>query len=231
MFDKIRNTLFWANEFDSAWNSRGTFFCFLKLDYDEEVRLKEKKYLWRQERGRALTPQMAVFRALEEFADEYRRRHPDHHDMIMEMAPALEYAAPSEGSDGRYRDRVTFLSDFWRGQLVEKQERDKAWAALEREFSSYKFSDVMLEVAWEDLCQELPVGDACRVWDRMFPRTTAAKLVRDTGLSVEYVALCVRVFDRYLDIDVHTGTKGTTIFRRQEQDDLMDAVHELYPDI
>lgn len=181
----IKNNLLWSQTFDQAFNLGGTFFSKFN-----DKRLQEKRYHWRERLGRLsnLTPEEAAFRAYEEFADDYHSRNHHRKDAeaeFLDLAHALEFAAPHVDRDGNYKESRTFLSPRWLGYLGQYEEKWTKYRAEQQrrtdEVTSFRFPMEEIAAAWERLLSGDIPWEAKSVFRGAYPRCSphdiAAKMI------------------------------------------------------
>jgi hypothetical protein len=221
MFRKLKDSLFWKTQFDAEWQAASTFFGFIKFYYREQD-LKEKKYLWREEKGSRLSPRLAVFRAYEEFCNDFYKRNvgrPGSEFQFMELAYALQYAAPYLDEAGNYQERTSALDDRWKNYyLAENEQREikhKRKKENAEELQSHRFDLEVIDRKWNSMISDGIPDVATRIWNQSFPRKSAVEIADSAGVSIRDFVLWMCVFKRHLKYREEV-ISGVHMYSRQQ---------------
>ncbi len=230
MFQKLKDKVFWKIQFDSEWRTAGTFFNFIKFHYTADQKIKEKKYLWREEKGKYFSPRLAAFKAYEEFSNEYYREHHGRSDAecdFTEIGKALEHAAPYLDEDGNYRERESYLSDRWKKYLekyrIAYKKNQEMIERLANEVMSFRFDESEIDAAWNDLTNGNIPEAATRIWRASHPRKSALEIADEADVSMSDFVFWMCVFRRHLYM-VERVVSGTHMYYRQEDNDDLSSV-------
>jgi hypothetical protein len=233
MFQRLKDKLFWKTQFDSEWHRASIFFNFIKFHHPADQRIREKKYLWREEKGRWYSPRLAAYKAYEEFCEEYYRANidlPNSEQDFIQMGAALESAAPYLDEEGKYKDSASFLTDKWRTYLsVYRVEREKEKNEEEKhsnEITSFRFDMSELDSAWNRICEGNIPDVASRIWHHAFPRKSGHEIAREAGVTLREFVFWMCVFRRHLGLTEQVVVGTHMYSRNREQTTLFLATEE-----
>lgn len=207
MLKKIGDAVLWKQKFDYQWNFYAARPPFTRTGETQDPRLKEKKYIWREEKGRLrqLTPELAAFKALEEYCNEVfydPRVKTKNEDFIQELALGLEYAAPRRDKNGGYVSQSDFLTEKWRqlaaAARARREEARRRDESLAREIQSYRFDSSVIATAWRHLCAGNVPAEAERIWRESGIMDRADNIALRAGVNLKQFIFWMCVFRQYL---------------------------------
>lgn len=232
MFQRLKNIFCWRTQFDSEWKAASTFFEIINFKHYSHNKIKEKKYLWREEKGRHYSPGRAVFSAYEEFCNEYYAQHkgePNIEKDFLEMGHALEYAAPKYDEDGNDLHPMTYFDQRWqdyaeRGRVHHEAEKARKRRSA-KEIESLRFKPSEIDAAWERLISDDIPEEASRIWFHSFPKKPGHDIANEAGVSIRDFVFWMCVFRQHLGF-VEVLISGTHLYHRPygDNEDLSLAV-------
>jgi hypothetical protein len=223
LFQRLKDKIFWKTQFEQEWQSASTFFNLIRFHYSGQQKILEKKYLWREQKGLRLSPRLAVYRAYEEFCNEYYRENIGKKDSeadFIEMGMALHGSAPFVDESGNYIDRENLLIPLWQNYhklyLVKRQKENVEKEARSNEIMSFRFSPEDIDSGWHQLKNGDIPDDALTIWDCSYPRLSGHTIAKNAGVSLRNLAFWVCVFRKYLYFIVNF-VDGTHMYCRPDK--------------
>ena len=189
----LQNLVFWDEKFGQAWRSCWRSQALLEVGFGWSRRVDEKRSYWREHgRKQELTPNQAVFKAVEDIANSIYIEHSDRERMQstwLELALIQKTAADSAKLDGQQVLSGTRLSDRWQTYYAaycakreeERSEKDRRAA----EVQSHRFDRDAIDDAWHNLLAGNLSDEVRSIWLHSgSPRKTAHEIATQANVSI-----------------------------------------------
>jgi hypothetical protein len=188
--------------------------------------------LWREKKGRYYSPRLAVYKALEEFSDNYHHENqnrPECEAVFIEMGNVLARTAPYMDEKGNPINPDSLLSNLWKSYADKyrmKTEKKNSREKKEREeVQSFRFDLTEIEIAWQSLVEGNIPKEASRIWYHAYPANTAHIIAERASVSLRDFMFWMLVFRSHLTF-IENFDMGTTYvyYRLDDHQDLLSAI-------